>query len=66
MQDSDESEIPEETCPICCGKDTHFEIALRYWKCGDCESVWGVGLNKNYFHPVKYHKTSNETIQEDD
>lgn len=59
-------EASEETCPICSGTDTHFEVALRYWKCGKCSAVWGVGLNKSYFHPVKYHESSDEKKAEDE
>lgn len=62
---SDDSTPVGESCPICSGFDTHFEVALRYWKCESCSSVWGVGLNKSYFNPVHYHETNDEKKQEE-
>lgn len=60
----DDGEAIGEVCPACCGDNTHFEIAFRFWKCEDCSTVWGVGLNKRYFDPDVYHGTSSETHTE--
>ena len=60
VNDCDE-EVNEEICPTCCGNNTHFEVALRFWKCEVCSTVWGVGMTKSYFDSLKYHETDSET-----
>lgn len=57
----DEGEPIGETCPTCNGNDTHFEAALRFWKCETCLTMWPVGRNKSYFAQYEYYGTSDDT-----
>ena len=64
VDSSDTIDDDGKHCPTCHGIKTHLEVTLRYWKCETCSTIWGVGLNKSYFHPVQYHESNHEKKQE--